>query len=266
MPTPSANEHPSDEPVDAARLLAPDPDEQLLIGRIRAGDMDAFAQLFSEHRRAATAYARSLTRCAADADDLVAEAFTRLLAIITSGETPITRFRPYLFGIVKNLVRTTHRRESRTNVSDEIDQIVDAHTLHRDSTGDALIDGIDRAVAFSAWSTLPDSWREVLWSMEVLGERPRHLAVGDARGAHSISALAHRAREGLRNAYLSQSVTADRPSCNGLSDRLGAFVRGHLGVREQTRVASHLDGCSRCRQAVEGIVQLAGELRLRQAA
>jgi RNA polymerase sigma factor (sigma-70 family) len=235
-------------------------DERTAIGQIRSGDTAAFAVIYSTHMRAATAFARSLTRCAADADDLVAEGFTRLLSTITAGDTPIDHVRPYLFGIIKNLARTSYRRESRTDVSDEIDQILDAHAVVHDTTGEAVVAGVERATAMSALGSLPEAWRDVLWNVEVLGHRPRHLAFDDTRSAHTISALAHRAREGLRDAYLSQAMTMEARSCHGISDRLGAFVRDHLGRRERTRVAAHIDGCERCRHAVEGITELAGEL------
>jgi DNA-directed RNA polymerase specialized sigma24 family protein len=47
-------------------------------------------------------------------DDLVSEAFTRMLATIQDHSGPSDDFRPYLIGVVRNLARDGHRCERRT--------------------------------------------------------------------------------------------------------------------------------------------------------
>ena len=51
----------------------------------------------------ARAAARSLTRSTADADDAVAEAFARVLAVMRRGGGPEVAMRPYLMTVVRNV-------------------------------------------------------------------------------------------------------------------------------------------------------------------
>ena len=52
-----------------------------LIAHVRAGDLDAYGLLFERHRDAATRLAHALG-AGADADDLVADAFARVLTVL----------------------------------------------------------------------------------------------------------------------------------------------------------------------------------------
>jgi hypothetical protein len=64
---------------------------------------------------------------------------------------------------------------------------------------------------------------------------------------NSVSALAYRAREGLREAYLSlHAQDVDDDGCARTRAALGAYVRGGLSRRDSARVEQHLDECRRC--------------------
>ncbi|MGH3716721.1 MAG: RNA polymerase sigma factor, partial [Micromonosporaceae bacterium] len=60
--------------------LSDGPSDAELITAVRAGDSQAYATLYARHATAATRLARTLARDSSEADDLVAEAFTRILA------------------------------------------------------------------------------------------------------------------------------------------------------------------------------------------
>ena len=83
-------------------------DDSSLILRAREGDRDAYAELFERHHRAALNYARSIAG-PSDADDLVAEAFTKLLAALGRDIGPVTSFRPYLLTTIRRLWANTLR-------------------------------------------------------------------------------------------------------------------------------------------------------------
>jgi DNA-directed RNA polymerase specialized sigma24 family protein len=72
-----------------------------LIARVRGGDTDAYGLLFERHRDAAIRLARQLS--SSDADDLVAEAFAKLLPLLRSGGGPDLAFRAYLLTTVRRL-------------------------------------------------------------------------------------------------------------------------------------------------------------------
>src|ERR1700716_4064310 len=73
------------------------PTDAELIAMVRAGDRRAFGPLYERHRAAALRVARLYARDAAAADDLAAEAFTRVLAAIGRGKGPDEAFRAYLY-------------------------------------------------------------------------------------------------------------------------------------------------------------------------
>src|SRR5680860_424667 len=64
---------------------------------------------------------------------------------------------------------------------------------------------------------------------------------------NSVSALAYRAREGLRQAFL-QMHAGDLVSeaCRDTNDLLGGYVRGALSRRDSAKVDEHLERCRRC--------------------
>ena len=73
-----------------------------LITSSRAGSDAAFAVLYNRHAAAARSAARSLGASRADVDDLVSEAFTRVLSALRRGAGPEVAFRPYLMTCVRN--------------------------------------------------------------------------------------------------------------------------------------------------------------------
>jgi hypothetical protein len=67
--------------------------------------------------------------------------------------------------------------------------------------------------------------------------------------ANGVAALAYRAREGLRQAYLQMHLSrAVRDECRPVAAKLGAYVRGGLAKRDAAVVGAHLDLCAECRR------------------
>ena len=65
--------------------------------------------------------------------------------------------------------------------------------------------------------------------------------------ANSVSALAYRAREGLRQAFLTMHLSdISETDCRWVNEHLGAFVRKGLSKRDAGKVQGHLDECRRC--------------------
>src|SRR5215831_9596405 len=85
-------------------------DEELLI-RLQAGDPSAAALLYDRHHRALYAYALSLLRDAALAEDVVHESFLRLLE--SRWEQPIESAKSFLHTIARNLALDALRAIAR---------------------------------------------------------------------------------------------------------------------------------------------------------
>jgi RNA polymerase sigma factor (sigma-70 family) len=217
------------------------PSDAELITRVRGGDLQAYGDLFDRHREAAHRLARQLVM-GPDSDDLVAEAFTKVLSVLSTGGGPDIAFRAYLLTAVRRLHIDRMREVARVEPSDDLEQF-DPGTAFEDPA----VDGFERSAAARAFSSLPERWQLVLWHLEVEGQKPAEIAPLLGLGANSVSALAYRAREGLRQAYL-QMHLADGAGeqCRWTTEHLGAHVRDGLSRRDSAKVGQHLDECHRC--------------------
>lgn len=105
----------------------------------------------------------------------------------------------------------------------------------------------EQGAAAAAFGSLPERWQLVLWHLDVEGNKPADIAPLLGMSANSVSALAYRAREGLRQAYLqSHLAPALHASCRTTTGLLGAYVRHGLSSRDAAKVDTHLEDCSRC--------------------
>ena len=65
--------------------------------------------------------------------------------------------------------------------------------------------------------------------------------------SNSVSALAYRAREGLRQAFLTMHLQElEDDACAWTHQNLGAYVRNGISRRDAAKVEQHLTECRRC--------------------
>jgi len=227
------------EPDAAALRSASDVE---LLRLVRAGYDAAFAELFARHATAVRGFA---VRCSAeisDADDLAAEAFFRVLQATRRGSGPDDNVRAYLLTVVRRLAAEWSVRRRDVPVTDEeLSRQVDAGYTAPASRADLQL--ISRAFA-----SLPQRWQAVLWRVEVEGERPAVVARHFGLSANATAALARRARQGLRAAYLQAHVAPNGGAngCRSVVDKLGGFTAGQVTGAEARRIRSHLNGCPDC--------------------
>jgi hypothetical protein len=101
-----------------------------------------------------------------------------------------------------------------------------------------------------------------LWHIEIEGQPPAEVAPLFGLTRNAVSALAGRAREGLREAYLQVHLAQTTTGrCRATADRLGAWTRGGLSRRETAQVETHLDQCPRCRALAAELADVNGGLR-----
>src|SRR5215212_2044053 len=217
------------------------PGDAELISAVRGGDVDAYGELFARHVESARRLARQLAG-PGDADDLVSDAFTKVLTVLQRGGGPDLAFRAYLLTAVRRLHVDRIRSGSRLRPVDDLAPFDPGVPFH-----DTAIEGFDNATAAKAFASLPERWQMVLWHTEVEQQKPADIAVLLGMSANSVSALAYRAREGLRQAFLSQHASdPDDVDCAWTRDHLGAYVRGGLSRRDAARVDDHLAACRAC--------------------
>ena len=229
-----------------------------LIARVRDGDTGAYAVLYERHAAAGRGLARQLLRGDAEVDDAVAEAFTRVLSVIQRGGGPTDAFRPYLLTAVRNAAHDRGRGDKRQVATEDMESIAPGQPFV-----DPALEGLERSLIARAFLSLPERWQAVLWHTEIEGARPADVGPLLGMKANGVAALAYRAREGLRQAYLQMHLAggAAPQACRPIIDLLGAYVRGGLAKRETGRVDTHLDGCGHCREVFAELMDVNVGLR-----
>lgn len=182
----------SDQPSDAP-----------LLAGARRGDPEAVAELYARHHAPLVRLAQRHAFADYSAQDLVAEAFARMLQAVANGHGPTDNARGYLAVSVRNLSARHGRRRAHHHaptVADEQELLrvpdpspgVDHAVLTEEANRDLL----------DALAALQPRWREVLLLTHVeeltVAEASRRLGITPA----AFTALSYRARRALRSAYL----------------------------------------------------------------
>ena len=171
-------------PTDQNR---PRPDDVLDPDRTR------FAAFYQKHARPLWAYLSRATGSAADADDLVQEAFCRLLARgpVESAELDQRRF---LFRVASNLVvdRWRGRRDDRIDTDVSVDDLAGSPERQPDPE-------LGRTLA-----ALPRRDRALLWLAHVEGQSHADIAAAFKVGRASVKVLLFRARRRLRDLLIAK--------------------------------------------------------------
>ncbi|PSL06636.1 RNA polymerase sigma factor (sigma-70 family) [Haloactinopolyspora alba] len=237
-------------PADAAS------DEQL-IARTRSGDMAAYDELYRRHSDDAAKVARIVTNNSDEAQDIVAEAFTRVLTRLREGGGPDGELTPYLRTVVRRLAIDRHRSSQREGSPSDPTAL---EVLPR--TDDPMARATDKQLVRHAFETLPERWQQVLWHTEIEGRSAASLAPALGSSPNAVAALAYRAREGLRQAYLAVNLSAEvQPECRPYAPKVAPYVRGTLSAHDTREVSAHLAQCGSCRERRDELLLLVSDMR-----
>ena len=257
---------PSEPPGATEETVAPiyqvrERDDAELLEAVRQGDIEAYGDLWARHVSSACNLARQLSRTAAEADDLVSEAFIRVLHTLRAGGGPDSAIRAYLLTALRHVAYDRTRKERRIELSEDIGQSVDP-ALISIPFDDTVTATTERALANKAFGQLPERWRTVLWLTEVEGRTPAEVAPSLGLTANGVSALAYRAREALRQAYLQAHLAAAQAEqCAPTIKVLGAWTRSGLPKRQAKKVEAHLDECASCQALSTELTEINSSFR-----
>jgi RNA polymerase sigma factor (sigma-70 family) len=234
-------------------------DDRTLMSAVREGSPESFDQLYRRHWAAAAAYARRLVRQSADQHDIVAEAFARVFGILSRGRGPQDSFRPYLLRAIRNAAYDRTRAERRLELTGELTQLEGVEPFR-----DTAVEKFDRELITRAFRELPARWQKVLW-LTLIEEQPVDVAAAHLDiNPNSLTSLAYRAREGLRQAYLRIALqSGGNPGCDHLADALIRYVRGTSAPTDRRSVEVHLNACGHCATRIEELRQTEALLRER---
>ncbi|MEP6732914.1 MAG: sigma-70 family RNA polymerase sigma factor [bacterium] len=205
--------------VPEAQRLTPS-DEYALVARIRAGDEQAFAAVYSTHHAALWRFAFGYVRARAVAEEIVQDVFMALWRDRASWEIS-TSVRAWLYGATRNHA-LNHLRHERV-VARHTDAAMHADTVAHDAAVDDaqtrysmgapppdshmlveahdLDDAVDNALAelpVRRRVAMTLRWKHDLSASEiahVLGTTPEAVRVHLTRARHDLAALLARIRE-----------------------------------------------------------------------
>jgi RNA polymerase sigma factor (sigma-70 family) len=227
-----------------------------LIADVRAGNSASYGVLYERHLAAAKRAAACLAHTPAEREDLVADAFTRVLRALREGGGPNEGFRAYLLVTMRNAAISSSRGASVSLYADV------PETFMPRPGGDPVVHRWEAMTAAAAFASLPERWRTVLWHTEVEEETPAEIAPLLGMRPNGVAALAYRAREGLRQAYLRAHLPdVESRECRATVSKLAGWVRRSLPVPLGRKITRHLAVCSDCRVRADTLTRVNEELR-----
>lgn len=192
------------------------------------------------------------------ADDIVAEAFAKIFAALQKGLGPRDSFVAYLFTALRGELGRATKTERNTSVvaDDELEKLPSV------AIEDVSVRYMENDLLTRAMGSLSESWQRVLWLTEVEGLG--HEETGELLdlSGNAVAALAFRAREGLRVAYLQQYIDHADSGCARVAADLAGYVRGSLPKRKRTLASEHLHSCADCAAQVTKLRVLNQSLRI----
>ncbi|WP_409461822.1 zf-HC2 domain-containing protein [Amycolatopsis sp. GA6-003] len=236
---------------------ASESDEQALLKRLRDGEDAAFGELFELHAAAVRRLAQSLAADRSEAEDITAETFFRVLQALRRGAGPRDYLRAYLLTVARRVSWEWHGARRDVPVTD------DELTFRAGAGVDTPARTAEHTLITTAFTSLPERWRTVLWQTEVEGEQPAMVAPHFGLSANATAALARRARQGLRAAYLQAHLSVNRgpETCRAVVEKLGGFTAGSVTGAEAERIKAHLLGCASCRATQDELRDVCSSLR-----
>ncbi|WP_233221258.1 NPCBM/NEW2 domain-containing protein [Streptomyces carminius] len=247
------------------------PSDTELVSRMRGGDTTAYEEFRRRHYGAVRRYTGHCCRTSSAADALADEVFARTLLTVRDGTGPDTAMRVQLLTVVRQVAAAWGRTACWEQLAEEF--AVFAVAADSPGSGESFESDADvramwraeRSTVVDAFRRLPERWQVVLWHTVVENEPPRGAAPLLGLTARAAERLAHRAEEGLRQAYLHAHIGRARAAggdCARHVDRLGAYTRRSRRTRPGRGVHRHLEQCVDCRSAAWDAGDVRERLRL----
>lgn len=166
---------------------------------MRSGDTDAFAEIWHRHAHTARRFARRLVD-PDDVDEVVANAFVRVLNALRQGKGPRDQTAAYLMVAVRTAAFATHRETRRQG---NLRALIDAQPAERVVERPVRDDDLEAALR-----ALPPHWRKALWWSAVEGMTGEEIGARLGINAAAVASLTYRARGALRDGYARRGRSA----------------------------------------------------------
>jgi DNA-directed RNA polymerase specialized sigma24 family protein len=214
-----------------------------LLNSVRAGDIDAFGELYERYAIDALRWADQVLDSRNDSEDLVSEAFTALLERLLSDGAPILAFWPDL------------QAQMRHAMHQSTTAIEGSFGLTPDTVGSCLSDvQLDSArrqrelsLVAAAFNGLAKKWQVLLRRLVIEGQSFDTVATALRLNSALVATMASTATESLCLAYLQAHIPPVRPAdCRDASSRIPRWIFGRLPEHARQQLSRHTANCSWC--------------------
>ena len=235
--------------------------DEELVDLTREGDKDAYAVLWKRYFSAGMGFASSLVRN--DAEDIVVEAYTKILKAIRTGGGPKESFRPYLYSTIRNLSMTSLAR-----MNDVVPGLEDA-SLGVSSVEGEMLSHADEDRIARVFSAMKPAQRKILWLSEVEECSNTELAKQMGMSKTNASTSASRARQEFVQLWIQDHVRVsgvnEKSEHAYVLSHAGEYLGGKSSDRLVQRVENHLKNCPECRDKLEEAQSISSLFRSRLA-
>ncbi len=187
--------------IPATKMKERDDSQLSLVRRAQAGDEQAFATLFQQHKSRVYSVCLLMTKDVAEAEDLTQEAFLQVFRTVGSFRGDAA-FSTWLYRVAVNTVlMKLRRRKSPQTISLDEPVSAESPSLHRDFGANdlELVGVVDRIALRRAIQELPEGCRKIFALHEVEGYQHHEIAaLLDCSIGNSKSQL-HKAKLKLRD-------------------------------------------------------------------
>jgi RNA polymerase sigma-70 factor (ECF subfamily) len=181
--------------------ITPDTPDEALVRRAQRSDAEAFRALFERHVLAVRRFLRDLIRDLERANDATQETFTRAHVQLPKLPNP-ERFRPWLFGIARNVAFEVNRVRHHEALAGDDDDDVPAAVLPAPDPERTLLDRELEGQLQDALETLSDHRRAALLLRLDHGLSYDDIAAAMGWTLPMVKNEIHRARLSLRASLL----------------------------------------------------------------
>jgi RNA polymerase sigma-70 factor (ECF subfamily) len=200
--------------------------DEALVGRVRAGDRDAFALLVERYKRGIANFIGAGVRSPSDAADLTQETFLRGYAHLGTYNPELGRFSTWLYHIARNVVRTFLGRSQRRPVAAELGEDRTLENSLPDASAEAdPVGGVLRheaeAEVRAALADLPERTRTVLALRYYDNMDYQSIATTMGLSLGNVKTLIHRGKLALAQKFREREAAAVAATAPGILGGLG---------------------------------------------
>lgn len=184
-----------------------------LVARAQAGDGEAFAVLFEQHKKRVYSLCLLMTGDVADAEDLTQDAFIQVFRKLGTFRGD-SAFSTWLYRVAVNTVLMSLRKRKPRQVSLDEPVRIEHSLVPRDfGKNDPELSGtVDRIALIRAIKELPEGYRKIFLLHEVEGYQHHEIATLLRCSVGNSKSQLHKAKLKIRELLMDNSLTSAETS------------------------------------------------------